>query len=177
MEPAALHFSCNSGHRRQARQTPPAVPHLRSVRSDYLRSDDDEPALPAEPARKVVAAGAGRRVLLVDLDPPIAALIEEWLCGAGFEVHLAIEPVAGHALSADLVLVDVPFPRQGGERLRALAQALPGAPILALSPTFFAGVAARGAVARELGVAGVLAKPVQCAALLSAVAELLGLQL
>ena len=44
---------------------------------------------------------------------------------------------------AALAIVDVAFPRQdGAERLQALARAVPGMPLLALSPTFFAGVAA-----------------------------------
>jgi len=69
----------------------------------------------------------------------------------------------------------VPFPRQGGSgRLRGLAHDLPGTPILALSPTFFAGVTASGAVAHEIGVAGVLATPVRRDALVAAVRRLLG---
>ena len=139
-------------------------------------------------------ASRAPRAVIVDVDPPLASLLVEWLADAGVDAVVAdagwdvvvadagIEAVGADAGTTtastpafDLALVDVPFPRQGGSaRLRALARSVAGAPVLALSPTFFAGVAASGTVARELGVAGVLATPVRRDALVAAVRRLLG---
>jgi CheY-like chemotaxis protein len=68
----------------------------------------------------------------------------------------------------------VACPRQGcTEGLKAIAEAHPRTPILALSSSFFPGVDTTGAVARALGVAGVLAKPVTRGGLLDAIRRLL----
>jgi DNA-binding response OmpR family regulator len=124
-------------------------------------------------AAPVVAAPARGRALLVDVEPPLAALIAEWL--AEIRVEACCEAMhAARDRAVDLVVVDLPYPRrEGARRLRAIATALPDAPILALSPTFFAGVAASGSVARDLGAAAVLPAPVGRAALVAAVHRLL----
>ena len=112
-------------------------------------------------------ASAVRRIVVVDADPALFGLIEAWLAGEGHEVVSSPE-------GADLVLVDMPFPRQGGlERLRRVGEAHAWAPMIVLSSNFFPGVACCGPVARELGVAGVLAKPLAREALLAAVAAIL----
>lgn len=115
------------------------------------------------------------RVLVVDADNALFGLIEEWLAAAGH--HAIAESAAGGGADGgiDLVLVDIPFPRQGGlDTLRRIAVDYPGKPVLALSSAFFAGIGANGAVARALGVAGALPKPVKREALMTAVGELLG---
>jgi CheY-like chemotaxis protein len=113
------------------------------------------------------------RVRVVDADDVLFELIAEWLAAAGHGVI----PESGGADCAngiDLVIVDVPFPRQGGlEPLRRLAAEHPRTPILALSSTFFSGVGGNEAVARALGVAGVLPKPLKREALIAAVEDLL----
>jgi CheY-like chemotaxis protein len=124
------------------------------------------------------AADAGHRrtprILIVDADQALSALLGEWLAGQGEVVALRGEALAAHGTHFDLVVVDVPFPRQGESNpLRRVADAHPGTPVLALSSTFFAGIDTHGAVARALGVAGVLAKPVAREALVSAVRQLL----
>ena len=69
----------------------------------------------------------------------------------------------------DLVIVDLPHPRRGAsEVVRGLALRHPGAAVIALSSNFFPSVQASGALARELGVAAVLPKPLARAALLDA---------
>src|SRR5262245_60728157 len=103
-------------------------------------------------------------VLLIDIEPALAALIGEWLAGAGLA---AVDGTAGEVA---LALVELAYPRRDGARLRALAARLPGTPIVVLSPTFLGGVCAHGALARELGVAAVLPAPVGRDALLAAVA-------
>lgn len=112
------------------------------------------------------------RILVVDADPALFGLFEAWL---GAEAEL----VAGtrHTPPADveLVVVDVPYARQAAaEGLRDLAARHAGAPLLALSPTLFAGVASDGAVARRLGVAAVLPTPVARESFVAAVRRLLG---
>lgn len=109
-------------------------------------------------------------ILVLDADPALLGLLREWLGEFG---HVA-EGHGSTAADCDLVVVDVPFPRQGeANPLRGLVAAHPATPVLALSPTFFAGIDAHGALARSLGVAGVLPKPVKREALVAAVRRLL----
>ena len=108
--------------------------------------------------------GPGWRVLVVDVDPVLAELIGEWLAAAGCVV-------GGEGY--DLLIVELPFPRQAGERLRLLAGQHPGTPILVLSSSFLPGIGSTGSVARALGVAGVLPMPVTRESLLDAVSSLL----
>ena len=74
----------------------------------------------------------------------------------------------------DVAIVDVPFPRHGGvDLIQRVATAHPSAPIVALSSAFFADVSWYGAVARGLGVACALPKPVAHEALTNAIRNLL----
>lgn len=112
-----------------------------------------------------------RRIALLDGDAALLGLVSAWLADWGPVVARRADDAAG----ADLLLVDVPFPRlvaPGG--LHELARAHPGVPVIALSPTFFPGIRSRGEVARRLGVAAVLPKPVSREALQATVHELLG---
>ncbi len=121
------------------------------------------------------------RVAIVGADRATHALLEEWLLADGIEPidgRLAAEPGAADAArlrdSADIVLVDVAFPRdQGVAFLRTVADAYPAVPIVALSSGFFANVDCSGPCARRLGVAGVLPKPVPREALLDALRNVL----
>jgi CheY-like chemotaxis protein len=109
-------------------------------------------------------AGPAARILLVDADPALSGLIEEWLAALGCSV-VQERP--------DLILVDVAFPRQGGaDVLKRLGAEHPGTPLLALSSNFFGRIERNGAVARALGVAAVLPKPVSREALIAAVRNL-----
>ena len=121
------------------------------------------------------AHNGAARILVVDADPALLDLLEEWLGEQGFRV--VAEGEASVRNDFDLAIVDVPFPRNGGlARLKRVAESHPGVPVLALSSNFFAGVASTGVVARALGVAGALAKPLSRDALLAAVSELLRAQ-
>lgn len=135
-----------------------------SAAGDRLRrSDEGEAALPS-PARCVLVANA---------DPSTFGLLCEWLGAEGYRVideraatEEVREPIAA-------VVVDVPFARHGGlELVQQVAARHPGAPILALSATFFANVKCSGGCAHSLGVAGVLPKPLARDALVDALRKL-----
>lgn len=119
---------------------------------------------PASPARP--------RILVVDADPALFGLLQAWLDD---EAELVVG--TRHAATPDdidLVVVDVPYARQAAaDGLRDLAARHAGAPLLALSPTLFAGVASEGAVARRLGVTAVLPTPVARESFIAAVRRLL----
>lgn len=115
------------------------------------------------------AGSLPRRVRVVDADPTSRDLIAQWL--APLDCTVVPEPVAEDELPAvDLVIVDVPFPRQGGvDLVRRIARQHPATPILAMSTNFFSGVECCGPVACALGVACVLPKPATHEALATAV--------
>lgn len=137
------------------------------MRDDALSRAD----LPGANRELDPGAHSASRVLVVDTDPALFGLIAEWLGAEGYSVM----PPCGGAMPGpiDLVIVDVPFPRQGGlDRLKHLAAEYPDTPILALSSTFFAGIESNGAVAHALGAAGVLAKPLTRSTLIAAARSL-----
>jgi len=118
--------------------------------------------------------GAGAvRILVADADCALYGLLEEWLAGTGCVLAGACGPDQDAHDGYDLILADVPFPRQDAAMLKALALQHPGTPIIALSSNFFPGVESTGAVARDLGVAAVLPKPLTRDALLAAARRVL----
>ena len=120
------------------------------------------------------AVDSAPRILVVDADPALLGLLEEWLEGQGFRVIAEGGSEESVRNAFDLAVVDVPFPRHRGLiQLKGVAERHPGVPILALSSSFFAGVAGTGLVARDLGVAAALPKPLSREALVAAVAKLL----
>lgn len=116
----------------------------------------------------------GVRILVADADCALFGLLEEWLSGSGIELAGACGPDDLAQDGYDLILVDLPYPRKDGhEMVTALAREHPGTPIVALSSTFLPGIEACGAVARELGVAGALPKPLTREALMACVGRAL----
>ena len=118
-------------------------------------------------------AAALRRVRLVDADETSRELLGQWL--STLDCTVVPEPAAGaDPPPADLVIVDVPFPRCGGvDLVRRIAGQHPATPILALSTNFFSGIECCGPVARTLGVDCVLPKPATREALATAVRRVL----
>ena len=121
-----------------------------------------------------------RSIHVVDADLATFELIREWLEPEGWRVIERIpertpELAPGlHATADDcsLVIVDLAYPRDAHlPALVRLREALPGVPLLVMSPTIFEGVGCCGPCARQLGVAGVLPKPVSRAALVAAIAS------
>jgi CheY-like chemotaxis protein len=118
-------------------------------------------------------AGADRampdQVLVVDADHALLGLLEEWLIGHGCRVVADRDDGSLVGQSFALAIVDVPFPRRGGsDALHRVARRFPGIPVFVLSSGFFAGIECTGAVARALGVTGVLPKPLGRKALIDA---------
>jgi CheY-like chemotaxis protein len=122
------------------------------------------------PAGAAPAAGrAGRCALVAGVELALFELLREWLCAAGFDVEH--EHGGGHH-AVNLLILDVAYPRECGREVVRAAQARhPGVPIIALSPAFTAGAQGSRNVARDLGVAKVLAQPVQREAFIAAVTE------
>jgi len=119
-------------------------------------------------------SSAPRRVLVVDADHTLLALLEEWLAGKACAVVEERSQGGGAGQRYDLVIVDVPFPREGGaDLLRRIAHEHPATPVLALSSAFFDGVGCRGPVARALGVTCVVPKTASRETLTRVVGELL----
>src|SRR5262245_11589896 len=113
-----------------------------------------------------------RRALLIDLEPATTELITLWLEAEGWELRSGKQ--AGEKPS--VLIVGLAFPRRGDntQRLAALTAAWPQVPVLVLSPTFFRDTPASGDVARQLGVAAVLATPVSREQLLAVLRDLTG---
>lgn len=105
-------------------------------------------------------------VLLHDIDPLWDCLLREWLHEAGVTVVRA---------APDLLITGHGFPRQPGlsPAIATLRTLWPGTPILLLSPTLHAGVAAQGPLAQQLGVQAVLPMPAARESLLNVVRRLL----
>lgn len=125
------------------------------------RTNDAE----AKPAPRLNTASSpsptpAPRVLVVDADCALSGLLAEWLDSEGCEVVQAAGDDAVAADRFDLVIVDVPYPRQGAVDLIArITKRHPMTPILAMSSTFFGRIECCGPVARALGVACVLPTP------------------
>lgn len=109
-------------------------------------------------------------IVVIDEDGPIRALLSEWLGARGHLVR-AFSPLEAYAgLAADLVLIDLPKPRQtGGEQVRRLRERFPGATLIGLSTQLGASLPASSAAAQELGLSRLLAKPSSREELLDAV--------
>jgi len=136
--------------------------------------DDPDPCGCADEPRSA-AAGTDRstpyRVQVIDADPAWRGLLEEWMSALGCVIVPDDEQAAQRV---DLVIVDVPFPRQGGvDLVQRVASRHPATPILALSSTFFSRIECCGPVARALGVDCVLPKPATREAITAAVRRVL----
>ncbi len=118
-------------------------------------------------------------ILVVDDDAIMRDLIGDWLEAAGYSVRKASDCQAGvAALESDrpaLVVSDMWMPGPcGAEAIRRLRQRHPGVELIAVSGHFGSGQGCSEKEALGAGATRVFAKPVKRAALLDAVAELIG---
>jgi len=114
------------------------------------------------------------KILIIDDDRALVALLSRWLRDAGYEVVAALDPVQG-MMSAkreapELVLLDVVMPAGGGMPLleRLL---LDKPPVIVMTASSDPKLEAE---AKSAGAAGFLKKPVDPSALRALVGELLG---
>ena len=136
-------------------------------------ADEPDPCCnaPAPAARRPVS-GQTFRVCVIDADDDWRLLLEQWLQGLGCEV--VADSGVDAAPPVDLVIVDLPFPRQGGvDLVKHITRRHPATPIVALSSNFFSRIECCGPVARNLGVDCVLPKPVTREAIAAAVRRVL----
>jgi DNA-binding response OmpR family regulator len=115
-------------------------------------------------------------IVIYEENDLMRTLLHEWLTAAGYRARAApISGVPGAAGAADLVIVSVYMPKHEGPRLvREIQAAHPDTPLIAISGQFRAGLSANGPAAQTLGVRQVMAKPLTCADLLSAVRAIIG---
>lgn len=100
----------------------------------------------------------------------MASLLAEWLATIGMSADTDAERTEPPAA---LILIDLPFPRQGGrERLTRLSDTWSGVPVVALSSTLLPHVPPRGEVANALGAAAVLPSPLSRDLLCDTIASL-----
>jgi DNA-binding response OmpR family regulator len=115
-------------------------------------------------------------IVIYEENDLMRALLEEWLSEAGYRVHAAAWHDLHSGRPADLVIVSLNMPKQGGAQLVRDIQAVhPGTPLIALSGQFLPGLSASGAIAQKLGVQQVIAKPLTRTDLLAAVRAIIGM--
>ena len=114
------------------------------------------------------------KILVIEDDPVTRDLIVATLHDAGFAATASLAaPRVGAA--ARLLVVDLGEPKTGGaDSLRALRARHPDARIIAISGRFRFNAATAASVARQLGADRVLAKPLDCDALVANVRQLMG---
>jgi len=120
----------------------------------------------------------GREILVIDDDPLMRDLITDWLEGAGYHVLKATDcSAACTALERHpaLVVSDMWMPGPcGAEAIRWMRGKHPGLQLIAVSGHFGSGQGTSPQDAVSAGAARALAKPLNRAELLGAVAELIG---
>jgi diguanylate cyclase (GGDEF)-like protein len=134
-----------------------------------LRRLPESPNLSAQ-RTKAVKSG---KILVVDDDESMRALVRLHLANAGYDVVLAEDAVvAGHLAlrdPPDLIIADVEMPYMDGFQF---VEALKSDPVVSEIPVIFLTVRADGeSRAQQLGAAGYLAKPLVVDRLLSLVAK------
>jgi DNA-binding response OmpR family regulator len=112
-------------------------------------------------------------IVIYEADDLMRGLLQEWLMGAGYRVR-AVTPCGTPHVEADLVIVNMGMPKHTGSRVAdTIRAAHPGTPIIAISAQFRADLSTAGTTARTLGVAQVIAKPLNRNALLTAVSAII----
>jgi signal transduction histidine kinase len=142
----------------------------------YLPECRDALAAPDD-VLDVPPAGAGQKLLVVDDEPELVALMEQTLRGLGYDPvghtdsTAALQALRDEPDGFAAVITDEVMPRLSGTQLtQALRQVAPHVPVLLVSGYGGALLAQRAA---SVGVTQVLTKPLQRAEVATALAQLL----
>lgn len=115
------------------------------------------------------------KVVLIEEDIAMQALIAEWLTQAGYRVEVSRGGAATPLTGVALVIADLPKLREGdAPHVRALRARYPGAPVIGLSAQLARSLPGSSDRAQVLGVAALLSKPCTSSELLAAVAAAVG---
>ena len=115
------------------------------------------------------------KIVLIEEDIAMQALIAEWLTQAGYQVEAARRPAAAPLAGVALVIADLPKLREGdAPQARVLRASYPGAAVIGLSAQMARSLASGSDRAKSLGVAALLSKPCTSSELLAAVAGAIG---
>lgn len=109
------------------------------------------------------------KVVLIEEDVAMQALIAEWLTQAGYRVEASRGGAATPASDVDLLIVDLPKLR-AGDALDVHA-CYPGVPVIGLSAQLARSLPASSERAKSLGVVALLSKPCTVGELLAAVVD------
>jgi DNA-binding response OmpR family regulator len=120
-----------------------------------------------------------RRILLIDDEPQIRAMLHQVLARAGYDVTEAASGAEAvrlfHEAPADLVITDLIMPGKDGiETILELRRESPAVKVIAISGGGRIGAQEYLWMARNLGAAVTLTKPVERQKLLEEVRALLG---
>jgi CheY-like chemotaxis protein len=115
------------------------------------------------------------KVVVIEEDIAMRALIGEWLVGEGHDVRALSTvdaPRGGGDLSAQLVVVDLVNLRwQGAQAIHAVQLRFPQAKVIGMSTQVGRSLGANSETLRGLGLVRLLAKPCEREELLEALAE------
>ena len=117
------------------------------------------------------------RILVIDDDQDMRAMVAQTLAPAGHEVILAADGTEGverhRASAADLVITDLHMPKQNGiETIREFRRRWPEVALIAMSGSI-AEVGTMLSIAQNMNAIGVLQKPFVGDELIAAVAKAL----
>jgi CheY-like chemotaxis protein len=121
-----------------------------------------------------------QRILVIDDEPQLRAVLKRFLEIEGYEVEVAADGREALRIyagkPADLVITDLIMPeKEGIETIRELKDSYPGIKIIAMSGGGRLGPETYLTLARKLGAQRTLSKPFELKALGDAVRELLAL--
>ena len=119
------------------------------------------------------------RILVIDDDPDMRAMLDQTLKSAGFEPLLAADGIEAmkqlRSSPADVVITDLFMPNQEGlETIREIRQFFSKIPIIAMSGKALAN--SMLPIAQKLGAVGILDKPFSPVELLAILTKVLPVQ-
>jgi len=117
-------------------------------------------------------------ILVIDDDPLVREVIEQFLGSSGYNYRSAADGVAGldmvNADPPDLVITDILMPKKEGmETIMEIRKAYPDIKIIAISGQGWSGAVSYLDMAQKLGANAALAKPFSKADLLEKIVEVM----